>query len=398
MTKAVIPKDWCEEAHQHWLNEDKGQCIKLAIEALNQHGVVKPKGLYEQISYYLYLSDDFKSAAFFIEQGLKHYPDDKQMGSNLVSIYSQLKRHQEAIDVAEKLLRRDVEDSNLLDALCSSLYQSKHYQRATEIGTKSLTLKDKRYRQSPPQLKLNLDICYSSVAQKTKVIAYSLWGNNPRYINGTLRNLILAKDIYPEWQVWLYLDGSVDEAHIEAFKQLGAIIHRQPDNQSIKQKLCWRFLVASDRRVGYFMVRDADSVISPREFQAVEHWLISQKPFHILRDWWSHTDLILAGMWGGISGVLPPMAPMIESFQSGKMMTPHIDQWFLGQVLWPTIKDHSLIHDRCFKHSLSTPMPGINPGDIRHIGSCEYSQDSAKQEAYLAPWKQMLYAETSPNK
>ncbi len=392
MTTTATPKDWCEKAHQCWLNDDKGQCIQLTIEALNMHGLVKPKGLYEQVAYYLYLCNDFKSAAFFMEQGLSNYPNDKQMSSNLVSIYSQLKRHQDAINVAETLLENNVEDPNLLDALCSSLYQSKRYTRAAEIGTKSLILKDKKYCQSPSKITLNLDINHNEVKQKHKVLAYSLWGNNLRYINGTLRNLILAQDIYPDWQIWIYLDNTVDRQHVKAFEQLGAIIHHQPNNQSIKQKLCWRFLVASDSSVGYFMVRDADSVINPREFHAVEQWLSSNKVFHILRDWWSHTDLILAGMWGGISGVLPNMAPLIESFQSGKMMTPHIDQWFLGQVLWPAIKSHSLIHDRCFHHPLSQPMPGLDPGDIRHIGSCEYSQNKVKQEQYLAPWKQMLYS------
>lgn len=391
MTEIVVPKDWCSKAHQCWLNEDKGQCIKLTIDALNEHGRIKPKGLYEQIAYYLYLSDDFKSAALFTEQGLAQYPDDRQMGSNLVSIYSQLKRHQDAIDTADKLIASHGEDANLLDALCSSLYQSKQYERAASTGTQSLVLKDRAYSKTKTQITLNLQQINSLTIEKTRVIAYSLWGNNLRYINGTLRNLILAKDIYPDWQVWIYLDDTVAHQHVEAFKKLGAIIHRQPTNQTIKQKLCWRFLVASDARVGYFMVRDADSVINPREYHAVEQWLSSDKPFHILRDWWSHTDLILAGMWGGISGVLPNMAPLIESFQSGKMMTPHIDQWFLGQVLWPAIKDHSLIHDRYFTHPLSQPMPGTDPGDIRHIGSCEYSQDKDKQEQYLAPWKKMLY-------
>ena len=391
MTEIVVPKDWCPKAHQCWLNKDKGQCIKLTVDALNKHGRIKPKGLYEQIAYYLYLSDDFKSAAMFTEQGLVQYPNDRQMSSNLVSIYSQLKRHQDAINTADKLMASHGEDANLLDALCSSLYQSKQYQRAATIGTQSLLFKDKTYSENKPQFILNLQAVNSLVIEKTRVIAYSLWGNNLRYINGTLRNLILAKDIYPDWQVWIYLDDTVAQHHVDAFKKLGAIIHRQPVNQPIKQKLCWRFLVASDPRVGYFMVRDADSVISPREYHAVEEWLSSGKPFHILRDWWSHTDLILAGMWGGISGILPNMAPLIESFQSGKMMTPHIDQWFLGQVLWPAIKEHSLIHDRCFTHPLSQPMPGNNPGDIRHIGSCEYSQDRDKQEQYLAPWKQMLY-------
>jgi hypothetical protein len=55
-------------------------------------------------------------------------------------------------------------------------------------------------------------------------------------------------------------------------------------------------------------VRDADSVLNLRERLAVDDWLASGRWFHIMRDWWSHTDLVLAGMWGGVAGVLPPCA------------------------------------------------------------------------------------------
>lgn len=390
MTTSNIPADWCPMAQQYWLENKKGQCIQQVITTMNQHGVIKPKGLYEQAAYYLYLMEDYKSAAFFIEQGLSNYPNEAQMTANLVSIYSSLKRHSEAINLAKQQLNIQPDNTNILDALCSSLYQLNDFEQAAHYGTQSLIIKDKHYSDSSGS-KISLNGTFTDPSKKDAVLSYSLWGNHPRYINGLLRNLILAKDIYPDWQVWIYLDDSVDEQHINAFIALGGIIKKQPFNQSVKQKLCWRFLVANDPNVGYFMVRDADAVITSREYHAVQDWLTSDKPFHILRDWWSHTDLILAGMWGGIAGVLPDMTPLIEEFQSGKMVTPHIDQWFLGQILWPVIKEHSLIHDRCFTHPLSIPPPGIDPGDIRHIGSCEHTQDSIKQEEYLAPWKHMLY-------
>ena len=358
---------------------------------MNSYGVNKPKAIYEQLAYYLYLLNDYKSAAFFIEQGLIHYPNDHKMLKNLAVIFSELNEHQKSISISKRLIKIDSDDMTIYDPICSSSYQIGDFQSATYYGTQSLIKKDQQYCTNKISLPLNLSITSETLAAKKKVIAYSLWGNNPRYINGALRNLILAKDIYPQWEVWIYLDNSVDRSHVDAFKALGAIIIEQPAIQTIKQKLCWRFYVASDPTVGYFMVRDADSVINVREYHAVQDWLCSQRPFHILRDWWSHTDLILAGMWGGIAGVLPDIKILLENYKSQKMETPHIDQWFLGQVIWPNIKAHSLIHDRFFNHELSIAMPGDTPNSNTHIGSCEYSQDAAKQEQYLAPWKIHLY-------
>jgi len=387
-----VPNDWCGLAHQLWLADDKAACVTQAVQTMNTFGVNKPKAIYEQLAYYLYLMNDYKSAAFFIEQGLVYYPDDHQMLSNLVTIYSSLGNHQKSVDIALKLIAQNPNSTKLYDPLCSSLHKLGDLTGAVHYGTQSLIHKDKMYCDKQNlEVTINLSKVEEDLSLKKKVIAYSLWGNKLRYINGALRNLILAKDIYPEWELWFYIDESVDKKYVDAFKKLGAVIHQRPPNQSIKQKLCWRFHVASHPQVGHFMVRDADSVINVREYHCVQEWLVSKRPFHILRDWWTHTDLILAGMWGGIAGVLPNIEELLEAFHSGKMETPHIDQWFLGQVIWPSIKQHSLIHDRYFNHPLSTPVPGINPCGNRHIGCCEYSQDSVKQELYLAPWKHSLF-------
>ena len=77
--------------------------------------------------------------------------------------------------------------------------------------------------------------------------------------------------------------------------QLGADVRLEPSGQPMREKLAWRFKVANDPSVGRFLVRDVDSVIGEREKAAVDAWLASDKWFHVMRDWWTHTDLILAG-------------------------------------------------------------------------------------------------------
>ena len=159
-----------------------------------------------------------------------------------------------------------------------------------------------------------------------------------------------------------------------------------PQERCNEKKLCWRFKVANSQEVGYFLVRDIDSVISVREFNAVQEWIESDKLFHIIRDWWTHTDLILAGLWGGVAGVLPNIDKMVKNYTPKSMETPNIDQWFLRDCIWSYMRNNCLIHDRCFSHNHSIKLPGTNPSGNIHIGADEFAQNQVFQENFLSPW------------
>jgi len=51
-------------------------------------------------------------------------------------------------------------------------------------------------------------------------------------------------------------------------------------------------------QVDLFMSRDLDSMFSDRERSAVDEWLMSNLPFHFMRDHPNHTPSILGGSWG----------------------------------------------------------------------------------------------------
>src|SRR4030095_8667136 len=92
-----------------------------------------------------------------------------------------------------------------------------------------------------------------------------------------------------------------------------------------------RFLVNDDPDVGHFIIRDCDSVVSQREADAVAEWLASGLPFHSMRDWYTHTDVLLAGLWGGIARVFPDMSDRIEAFLDENPVNTNWDQLFLRQ-------------------------------------------------------------------
>ncbi|MBF5003221.1 tetratricopeptide repeat protein [Diaphorobacter caeni] len=179
------------------------------------------------------------------------------------------------------------------------------------------------------------------------VIAYSLFGGLPRYCETSLINVDLAKDIYPEWTCRFYVDDTVPAAVVQKLKGKGADVVQVSARQKELSGLYWRFFVMDDPTVKRFLIRDADSLVSHRERAAVDEWLASGQWFHTMRDRYSHTELILAGMWGGAQGVFKNVEQLIRDFvKTGRFMNARVmDQHFLRFVVWPLLSQSVCAHD-----------------------------------------------------
>lgn len=381
-----VPTGWDKTSHSLWLNNNKIDAIQAIVKKMNEYGVKKPKYIFEQLSYYLFLINDYKGGSTILEQALIQYPNDIQMMKNLGVFYSRLGDYKKAVLFSNKVIDLDPADYVVFDTLAKAYYKLGDFSMASQSGNSSLALKDKKHTNNKISSNFTHKQASSFIGEKKKVISFSLWGDNKRYLYGALRNLLLSHDIYPDWELWFYIDNSVPKDFIKIIEELSGVIHLQPNNQTLKEKLCWRFKVANNKKVGYFLIRDIDSVISVREFNAVQEWIESDKLFHIIRDWWTHTDLILAGLWGGVAGILPNIDTMIKNYNPKSMETPNIDQWFLRDYIWSYVKNNCLIHDRCFSHNYSIKLPGTNPSGNIHIGSDEYAQNKEFQKKFLSPW------------
>ena len=219
------------------------------------------------------------------------------------------------------------------------------------------------------------------------IISFSLWGDQPRYLRGALHNALRARLVYPGFTCRFYVDNSVPPDLVAALEGQGAEINSEQGEPTNRHRLTRRFLVADDEGVARYLVRDCDSLVNAREAAAVNVWLEGDAAFHVMRDWWTHTDPILAGMWGGRGGVLPPLAPLIDSYRSKQVETPNWDQWFLRDCVWPAIRTVSLVHDRLFETENSTPFPGIEPQGNLHVGQNEFAVRKAQQAEELARFK-----------
>jgi tetratricopeptide (TPR) repeat protein len=203
---------------------------------------------------------------------------------------------------------------------------------------------------------------------EANIVAFSLWGTRATYTEGAIANAGLVRTLYPGWTCRVYLDDSVEPQVRDALSRGGAQIEVMP-RAGTHYGLFWRFFAADDERVRYFLCRDADSRINSQEAAAVAEWLSSGRAFHVMRDAPFHTELILAGLWGGVGGRLRGIREWIDRFWRP---TEHrwVDQDFLRMEIWPRICEQSMIHDSCYDLFGARPYPAagrLPPG--LHVGA-----------------------------
>jgi len=179
-----------------------------------------------------------------------------------------------------------------------------------------------------------------------KIISYSLWGNNPKYTIGAIRNAELALDIYPDWGCWFYLGHDVDSnivSKLSSFTNTKIFIkdHEKCDWTG----MFWRFEAGYNSDISIF--RDTDSRLSLREKYAVDEWLSSDKTIHIMRDHPYHGFAILGGMWGYKNNYKYDLKSMLYNFN--KTNEYGTDYNFFGNILYPQIKNDCLVHDEFFE-------------------------------------------------
>lgn len=206
-----------------------------------------------------------------------------------------------------------------------------------------------------------------------KIISFCLWGDNPKYTIGAIKNAELANIIYPGWISRFYCSKSVPYSIIEKLKGI--------DNTEIVMTLnddwtCMfdRFLPASIPYVEVVLSRDCDSRLNLRERKAVNEWLNSDKSFHIMRDHPWHNAEILGGMWGVKYPKLKNMKQLIDDYNKGDFW--QVDQNFLADIIYPLIVNDSMVHDEFFQN---INFPTVREG-LQFVGESFDENDNPNME------------------
>jgi protein O-GlcNAc transferase len=218
-----------------------------------------------------------------------------------------------------------------------------------------------------------------------KCISFSLYGNEPRYTIGAIKNAILASRYFPFddgfiVRFYIGIESKVDESilsTLQRFKGVQISIVGEPEDHRAK---LWRYYAFSDSQFEAVICRDVDARLSYRDRIAHEDWQQSGLDYHIIKDHPSgHDYAISAGMFAGKTAKLRTMEKLIQEMQPSNYYTT--DQDFLASHIYPLVMDSVLIHDPYYNtptqgKSIRTTIAFDAPTPLSHIGAALNADDS----------------------
>ncbi len=191
-----------------------------------------------------------------------------------------------------------------------------------------------------------------------KYISLSLYGDNPIYTIGAVRNAELYAQIYPGWQMVVYHDHQVPANILEQL--IVRNVELVPMQGDTIFPMFWRFYILDREDCERAIFRDADSRLTEREALAVEEWIRDNTTIHVMRDHPFHkipfgTDQmgILGGMWGMKGGAIEVMKQVSSFLKSGIDQSYGVDQSFLA-TLYNRYADDMTVHDEFYSQK---PFP-----------------------------------------
>jgi len=204
-----------------------------------------------------------------------------------------------------------------------------------------------------------------------KIISYSIWGDDPKYLDGALANIRNQQEFYPGWICRFYIHDEVPKYFWSLLKDKNIEIVTKSGNLGSgmdRPGMFWRFEVLKDPEVERFIVRDTDSRMGIREKICVKDWIASKKNFHIIRDHQYHSTRIMGGMWGATKSIIDRLDydDLINQFSKLEYNNVYAtDQEFLARMVYPLIKGDACIHDDYHFYKDETPrgIPHIKVKD-----------------------------------
>jgi hypothetical protein len=321
---------------------------------------------------------NFAAALSECRRALQIAPGNATVHGDAAVCLTMLGRHEEAVQAAQKAVALGNETLGPLDTLAHSNGALGRWDEAARWGRQALEKRDAMFGKDGEDAGNHAPVAMPRPSPETRnrnVIAFSLFGNLPKYCETAIFNAIDQPHIYPNWTCHFHVDDAVPDHVIRRLEAAGAVIIKAGEKHARVAGTMWRFLSYDTPGLHRIIFRDADSIISSREKSAVEEWVQSDRKFHVMRDAESHTELLMAGLWGCVAGALPAMAGLMERSTAQDTQTGrYTDQFFLREMVWPIARRNLLTHDSIFGFMSPQPFPDGPRRDDTHVGICEGSQ------------------------
>ncbi len=312
-----------------------------------------------RLSVYLTAAGQVGRARAFLDKIRHHAAGEFQYHINLGRMYMKQGELQRAL--AELLVARklDSDQPSVNDSLAVVLGALDREEESIKCGEIALLLRSKTAAAMPAVCELPTEDPppINTENPSENLVVFSIAKYSEATMESAITNALYCRVVYPGWRCRFYLPSDFP---LDAQRKLigtGAQIVQVAGRGRLKDPAFWSLHVLGDKKVKYFLMRDIRCQVNVRERLAVDDWLDTRRWFHVMRDHYSHTELILPGMWCGANGALPPITEMLKGFAPDLLSSGTHLTAFLGDRVWPTIRGSVCIHDRHHKAMRARSFP-----------------------------------------
>ncbi len=229
---------------------------------------------------------------------------------------------------------------------------------------------------------LNLKVEKQCVYEHNKIVSFCLYGDNPLYFKGAMKNLKQYSEKYPHIKCYFYVrQNDVSQVMIDEIESNGGKVIKCVNNVDWYMMFT-RFLPFENANNKFFLSRDTDGRLIHREIKAIEQWLESGKKFHIIRDHPWHNALILGGMWGARNMNLENLRLMIMQWcllyvnqEESKEKKKGPDQFFLSNM-YKLVKNEVFSQDEYFTYEDLSEIIDAPRNNKEYIGEAFDENDN----------------------
>lgn len=180
-------------------------------------------------------------------------------------------------------------------------------------------------------------------------ISYTLFGDKELYWKGAYYNIIQSKTYLPDFTRVFYIDNQSITYYKQMIQKLKQdynfiIIYTKSKTNNKWDLLLQRFKAYTLPDADIILFRDTDSRIRQRQIDAVNQWINTKYPLHIMRDHPQHGAPILAGMWGIKANFAKEIKLINKINNYNNYQKKDADQIFLAKEVYQLCKDKALQH------------------------------------------------------
>jgi len=167
------------------------------------------------------------------------------------------------------------------------------------------------------------------------VFSYCVYGSNPKYCEGMIRNLEQIQEQFPEFQTWIYLGNDVPKSYIDRYSKFSNVKLIET-NTTGGRLMTYRLFPIDDSNVNILFTRDADSRFSNRDIWCMNDFMSSPYRIFTIRDHPWHGEPLMLGLSGFRKIIGLNIQESYAKFIEGKNDIDYyqVDQQFAKQTVY----------------------------------------------------------------